>query len=113
MESNNGKFISLKASQILFDRKGNMKISCGLSRKPIITQEENTIFMIGLLLIRAIFDENFEIKQKSCCYFHSIDSNPIFSRLSAPCQDFLCGLTKFENNFSVSKAKAHPWLNQG
>lgn len=112
MEEHNGNFLSLKPSQVLFDRKGNMKLSSGVSRKTMMVQEENNVFMIGILLVKAVFDENFEIKQKNCCYFHSIDSNPIFSRLSSLCQDFLCGLTKFENNFTVDKAKGHSWLKQ-
>ena len=112
MEVNNSKFISLKPSQVLFDTKGNMKISSGISRKTFVNQEENSVFMIGVLLIKAVFDENFELKQKNCCYFHSIDSNPIFLGLSPSFQDFLCGMTKFENNFTVAKAKSHAWLGQ-
>jgi serine/threonine protein kinase len=112
MEENNARFINLKTSQVLFDRKGNMKLSSGLSRKTSPRKDpESSVSMIGQLLIKAVLDDQFELKQKNCCYFHSIDENMIFSRLSSAFQDFLCGLTSFDRQFSVKKALSHSWLS--
>lgn len=112
MKENNEEFIVLSPSQILFDRTGNIKLSSGISKRLQKQVQENPLFQISQILIRAICDEPFEIKQKNCCFFHSIEPNPILQKLSSNLSHFLCGLSKFQETFNLEQALEHPWLRQ-
>ena len=100
-------FIGLSSTHILFNRDGQIKISPGFTKKLQQNDTETDSYCIGKVLLRAITDEILEIAQKNCCLFHSIEVNPITSRISSALKDFLCALTSFNNPTKLSDLLTH------
>lgn len=110
LNDSNETIDSISISDVLFNHQGALHILPSLSTQVQEKAYTSPLYSIGQTLIKAIFDEFSETTSQNCCLFHSLEPNPITSRLSEPLQDFLCSLTSYKSKGKIENFLLHKWL---
>ena len=107
----------LNAGNVLFDQDYRVKLGLSIGQSASNTHESN-IYELGMLILGSFLGsfEMFEINNTpECCYLHAFKTQtayPVFSRMSAELESFLCACLKLSPNqrSDARSLLSHSWL---